>query len=89
MRSWSILFTVAALQTTGSVVAAPLDAKAINDAHFTEKKPKGFDPAIIKAQILLDRARFSPGMIDGRNGENFGKAVAAFPRLTGSEQTKG
>jgi len=36
------------------------------------------DPTFIKAETLLDRARFSPGVIDGRAGTNFRHALAAY-----------
>jgi lipoprotein-anchoring transpeptidase ErfK/SrfK len=38
---------------------------------------------LIKAQVLLDRAHFGPGSIDGKDGQNFGEAVSAFEAAHG------
>ncbi len=57
--------------------AAPaLDAQAVNAAELSAPSGKGrarppSAAALIKAEILLDRAGFSPGQIDGKTGSNY------------------
>jgi lipoprotein-anchoring transpeptidase ErfK/SrfK len=59
--------------------ATASDIQAINDAQWSDTKSKaGINPALVKAQVLLDRARFSPGEIDGKLGDNIKKALTAF-----------
>ncbi|RJT41348.1 murein L,D-transpeptidase [Mesorhizobium waimense] len=80
-----LLLVVAAMLSlaSGGTEAAKLDPAVVNQAQFTAAEPKGVDPTILKAQILLDRARFSPGLIDGRLSENFTKAVGGFQAANG------
>ncbi|MFD1331214.1 L,D-transpeptidase family protein, partial [Methylopila musalis] len=57
-----------------------------NDAVYSpDPYPKGqqSDPRMIKLQVLLDRANASPGVIDGINGGNVAKAIAAFEMMVG------
>ncbi|MGH9373974.1 MAG: L,D-transpeptidase family protein [Vicinamibacterales bacterium] len=42
---------------------------------------------VLAAQVMLDRAGFSPGEIDGRRGRNFARAVTAFQRTHSLQPT--
>jgi lipoprotein-anchoring transpeptidase ErfK/SrfK len=90
MRPLSCLATLlACLCVPVPAVAASLDIQAVNDAQWTQRPTaKGrIAPMMIKAQVLLDRARFSPGEIDGKSGENFSKALKAFTSHLGLNST--
>ncbi|MGY3442132.1 MULTISPECIES: L,D-transpeptidase [unclassified Bradyrhizobium] len=82
-----VRFALAALLLPAApAVAAGLDAAAINDVAAPPATLPGrhqLNASIAKLEILLDRAHFSPGEIDGKFGENAQKALAAFAAANG------
>lgn len=65
---------------------ATLTMEAVNDASMSTVVESGADAAAtLRAQVLLDRARISPGEIDGRWGTNTRRAVTEFQRNKGLE----
>ncbi len=65
--------------------APEITADRINNAEFSGKSPASdrISPLVVKMQILLDHAHFSPGEIDGKLGENAKKALRAFVEVNG------
>lgn len=62
---------------------APVDAEEyidqINDSDLAPVVgAKSAGPSVLRAQILLDRAHFSPGEFDARYGANMRAAIAGF-----------
>ena len=76
---------VSLLLLAGAVQPQPLyDPQAVNNPALNDPvKLNDKGPAVLRAQILLARARFSCGEIDGHFGPNLERALRAFLQSRG------
>jgi len=74
-----------ALPASHAMAAEAFTAATVNQAQVSPKSKarKGPSAVQVRAQVLLDRANFSPGVIDGKSGENARQAIAAFQKSRG------
>ena len=77
---WTFLLGILTLSLSAAHAASRLEPQAIEQAAVSEKMPADgqTSPLLVKVEVLLDRAKFSPGQIDGKTGENVTKALAAY-----------
>jgi len=68
--------------------SAPRTLEALNAASLLPGRGHAVAAhAVARAQVLLDRAWFSPGEIDGHQGRNLQRALTAFQRASGLKTT--
>lgn len=87
MHTICVLTLVATLtQAHPPAAATRQPADPLQPARAGQKSSGSFQMETLQQQVMLDRAGFSPGVIDGRGGSNTAKALAAFqqqgPRTT-------
>ncbi len=63
---------------------------AVNNADFGDMGQKpGISPAVLRAEVMLDRLHVSPGVIDGKDGDNFEHALATYEKEHNIEVQQG
>ena len=74
--SAAVLFTI-----LGTAIPSAAQKPAVRKP--AAQQPAAGAPDMLAVQVMLDRARFSPGEIDGKGGPNTKRAIEAFERAKG------
>src|SRR5262245_34527565 len=77
VRLTSLILSCFLLAAFPAVAEKPIDPAAVSKATY-ERGAEVRGALAVKLQILLDRAHASPGMIDGREGNNVKTALRMF-----------
>jgi lipoprotein-anchoring transpeptidase ErfK/SrfK len=90
MRAILSAALISALLVSPAQAAEKINRELIEAVTFDGKLPREdrISALAIKVQVLLERARFSPGEIDGRFGESVQKALRAFAEANGLAASK-
>jgi peptidoglycan hydrolase-like protein with peptidoglycan-binding domain len=81
-------FALSVVMLATAIVSPVLafDPASVNGANYKKSvgsSSKEPNAVVLKLQIMLDRAHFSPGVIDGRIGDNTVHALREFEKQSG------
>ncbi len=84
LRLAGFLLTAGLALTASSLDSRASSHEAFNNAQFDDSTlPVGYSELTSKLQVLLDRAHFSPGVIDGYEGGNTVLAIRSLETANG------
>lgn len=75
-------FANAVITSTPAVAQGSWEIEQINTAVWSNPGDGRF-PVYARAQVMLNNLHASPGAIDGKNGHNYVKAIAAYQQMNG------
>lgn len=79
---------IACAACTSSIAAQPVSPDAPGDTEQVQPVgPNTRGPAVLRAQVLLDRAHFSSGEIDAAYGSNLRMAITGYQKSSGLQVT--
>lgn len=79
--------TAAHAATSAPYGGSALSAEAVNAEPTADALARSEPAAVLRAQVLLDRAHFSSGVLNGQNSDNLATAVTFFQQANGLAPT--